>query len=129
MGKTKSKVSKMLKIVEKIKQDYNQYTYLWCKDDEAPYCYVGDPVIYYYPFYRISDEEDVFSLLHEIGHLEANTPDMSDYQKEYLATEWAIKHSKKYKITLTQECMDDWDIYIKGFHKRSDGKKLALKWA
>ena len=76
----------------------------------------------------------IFILLHEIGHLETNTLFMPQCEKEFLATQWAIKEMKKLKfvppVWVQKEYQKDiWNKCNKDFPKdRKKRKELTLVW-
>ncbi len=61
--------------------------------------------------YKQSDWS-LLSFLHEIGHLETNTPNMRRCVKEYLATQWALDKSKKIDFDVSSNYISIYQNYI-----------------
>lgn len=74
-----------------------------------------------------STPENVFRLLHEIGHCETYKQGQFKAQREYLATQWAIDKCKELNIEPHKE-HDLWQNYIFSFTKAKDKSKYLLKW-
>lgn len=110
-----------------IRNDYNMYRYY--PTFNRPCCSLEEKIIYcrYATFVR--DDDDVFDLLHEIGHLQTNTNQMLRYEQELLATEWAIQHCAKYNVTPSKEYKLDVQKYIDSwyyFAKKHKSKRIPL---
>ena len=53
-----------------------------------------------------------FTLLHEVGHIEANTSKMRRCEEEYYATVWAIEQCEYYVLKVPQKTIDKYQKYI-----------------
>ena len=53
-----------------------------------------------------------FTLLHEVGHIVANTASMHRYEQEYYATQWAIDRCRAYGLTVPQKTVERYQRYI-----------------
>ena len=53
-----------------------------------------------------------FTLLHEIGHIEANNSRMRRAESEYYATAWALETAKKYGLVIPDKIIDRYQKYI-----------------
>lgn len=74
--------------------------------------------------------ENLFDLLHEVGHLETNTEGMTRQEEEYFATEWALQRMKLYDFRLPKTRQKQFDDYINGYSSRRNkvlGKDGAPK--
>ena len=88
--------------------------------------YNGDSICYrnihmVYLSNRIKEDpcdDNIFELLHEIGHIMNNTDEMKTCEEEYYATVWAINESKKYKLQITDECKKMYQTYINNFARK-----------
>ena len=58
------------------------------------------------------DSWDVFALLHEIGHILTNTPEMKRCLQEYLATQWAIGEAKEIGFKVPASYIKTYQDYI-----------------
>lgn len=56
--------------------------------------------------------QSTFELLHEIGHIENNKPNMRRCEEEYSATIWAIQKCKEYNLTIPQKLINEYQEYI-----------------
>ena len=71
----------------------------------------------------------LFTLLHEIGHCVTYKDNQRDITKEYLATQWAIDNSNKWKIFLDQYEKEIWQEYVYSFTKAKNKSKYQLDWS
>ena len=62
--------------------------------------------------------ETLFDLLHEIGHLENNTDEMTRQEEEFFATQWALERMKLYDFQLPKQRQKEFDDYINGYSSR-----------
>ena len=62
-------------------------------------------------------DDNIFEMLHEIGHILNNNDTMKKCEREYYATVWAIKESKKYKLNISNGCKRLYQNYINGYTK------------
>lgn len=56
--------------------------------------------------------QSTFTLLHEIGHIEANDSTMRRAEQEYHATKWAIERCKEYGIVVPSSIIKEYQDYI-----------------
>ena len=56
--------------------------------------------------------QSTFTLLHEIGHIEANDSTMRRAEQEYHATKWAIERCKEYGIAVPSSIIKEYQDYI-----------------
>lgn len=75
------------------------------------------------------DADDLFILLHEIGHCETFDFQDSPAAKEYKATQWAIDNSKHYKVIISESEKKEWQNYIDSFDKCGNKTKYSLNWS
>lgn len=82
-------------------------------------------------------EWSLFAFLHEIGHITTNKVEMRRYEKEYLATQWALEETKKMDFKVPKWIIDEYQKYIYEWRetsiKRGDKnvvskKQLVLKY-
>ena len=76
-------------------------------------------------------DDNLFELLHELGHIFNNDDSMRLCEEEYYATVWAIKESKKYKLKISKECRTLYQNYINGFarnRKTISISDVQLSW-
>ena len=91
----------------------------YCGDESVAHCHLELGLV----FQSREDFDDLtpenlFDLLHEIGHLETNTEGMTRQEQEYFATEWALKRMKLYDFQLPQKRQREFDEYINGYSSR-----------
>lgn len=55
---------------------------------------------------------DLFDLLHEIGHFKTNTNEMTKCMQEFLATKWAIDNMGRYNVKVTKKRIKEYQKYI-----------------
>lgn len=75
-------------------------------------------------------EWSLFAFLHEIGHIETNTPNMKRYEMEYLATQWAISEARRIGFNVQDWILDTYQNYIWRWRETSlkhKGKNVASK--
>lgn len=84
-----------------------------------------------------NSSQATFDLLHEIGHIEANTANMRRCEQEFHATRWAIEQSLKYGICVSDKTKELYQEYIyrtldrgirRGGRNLPSREDLALKW-
>lgn len=104
-------------------------------EKEINFCYTSQPV----PFCHVPEkevhltirgyaeptDEDVFDILHEIGHIKTNLPGMKRCEEEFYATQWAIKEMKRYKFDIPLKRKREFQKYI--WDWRETGLKLRAK--
>ena len=76
-------------------------------------------------------DDNIFEMLHEIGHVLNNNDYMKKCEREYYATMWAINESKKYKLNISNDCKKMYQNYINGYAKRRKTISVAdvvLSW-
>lgn len=56
--------------------------------------------------------QSTFTLLHEIGHIEANHAGMRRAEEEYHATVWALERCKEYGIEVPEKIIKEYQEYI-----------------
>jgi hypothetical protein len=56
--------------------------------------------------------QSTFTLLHEVGHIEANQAWMRRAEQEYYATVWALERCKEYGIDVPVNIIKDYQWYI-----------------
>lgn len=96
-----------------IMKDYKDTLLLCFTDESIPFCRYDLGNIYFkYDTFKNPDEEDLFDLLHEIGHCMTNEKGMKRCLEEYLATQWALDHMKKYNVKITRKRIEKFQKYI-----------------
>lgn len=120
-----------MNIINRIINKYkNKMIFLFYDGDSISYRSIG--IIYLSN--RIKEDpcdDNIFELLHEIGHILNNTDDMKMCEEEYYATVWAINESKKYKLKITDDCKEMYQNYINGFarnRKTISVDDVILNW-
>lgn len=118
-----------------IMQDYKNIVYLSLTKEDVPYS-----IIYYdyngigknagYVYFKYETifspkEDDLTDLLHEIGHIVTNRDKMKRCVEEYLATQWAIDHAKKYNVRFSKKRINEFQNYI--YKWRETGIKHKAK--
>lgn len=73
--------------------------------------------------------DSLFTLLHEVGHIETTKAGMRRCEEEYYATMWAIKKSQEYGLEVPQKTIKVYQDYINMEHDRGvrRGGKLPDK--
>jgi hypothetical protein len=95
-------------------------------------CYRNNKIIFLSN--KIKDnpiDDNIFEMLHEIGHILNNDDSMKKCEREYNATVWAIKESKKYRLNISNNCKKLYQNYINGFarnRKTISVKDVQLCW-
>ena len=107
----------------------NQYKFIYTNKKDAFYAIqkirrIGVPRELLYS----NDDWYVFSLLHEIGHLETYQSNQSRVTREFFATQWAIRHMNEYKIKLSDKDKCIWQDYIYSFTTEKNKNKYVLNW-
>ncbi len=107
-------------------------------DYPRAYCYVETKTIKFnYDSLFEPDEESLFDLLHEVGHIKTNTSKMKSCEREYYATVWAIKEIKKYGYMITDQRKREYQNYIWKFRETAikhrakvvpTKEEMTLKW-
>ena len=74
--------------------------------------------------------EDIFILLHEIGHLETNTSGEDTFTHEFQANTWAISKLKKYKISIgaQEKFIDDFYHFASNKSRLYNFENYWLDW-
>lgn len=125
MGKAKKEKRPLFIIrneLEEVFFDSGKYRFThncFCGDNSITHCHIDLGVV----FQRKEDFENVtpenlFDLLHEIGHLETNTDEMTRQEKESFATKWALERMKLYDFKLPKARQKEFEEYIEGFSSR-----------
>ena len=97
----------------KIMRDYNDQITLCFTKEDTPFCRYELKNIYFkYEVYMNPTEEDLFDLLHEIGHIITNHAKMKRCEEEFYATQWAINNLKRYDVEVSNELLDVFQRYI-----------------
>ena len=76
-------------------------------------------------------DDNIFEMLHEIGHILNNNNSMKKCEREYYATVWAIKESKKYNLNISNNCKRLYQNYINSYvrnRKTISRADVVLKW-
>ena len=120
-----------MNIIDKIIEDYkNKAIIIFYNGDSI--CYRNTHLIFLSN--RVKDnpnDDNVFELLHELGHIMNNEDGMRICEEEYYATVWAIKESKKYKLRISDNCKELYQTYINGYarnRKTISVKDVVLNW-
>lgn len=96
-----------------IMEDFEDKIILCFTNEETPYCIYDLCLIYFkYDVYKNPTENDLFDLLHEIGHIMTNKVGMKRCMEEYLATQWALDNSKKYNVKISKKRIQEFQDYI-----------------
>lgn len=110
----------------RIMRDYQEDITLCFTDEEVPFCIYGIKNIYFkYEIYKNPTENDLFDLLHEIGHIMTNNTKMKRCEEEFYATQWALDNSKKYGVKVSRDRLSEFQNYI--WKWRETGIKLKAK--
>lgn len=113
-------------IVNIILKEYKNKIDFRFTNDEVSYCYVPEKIIYIYSKgFLYPDQNFLFDLLHEIGHIETNVAGMKRCEEEFYATQWAIKKMKKYDCEISDLRKKEFQNYI--WKWREIGMKLGGK--
>ncbi len=95
------------------------------------YCYIEEREVVVPPeAFKHPDKWDIFSLLHEIGHIKTNTVKQKRYYQEYLATQWAIQEAKKIGFKVPKKYIKTYQDYILRWRETSikhKGKNIHTK--
>lgn len=98
-----------------IMKDYNKYIYIKTINDKfyamEKINRIGIPTL----ALESSNDLDTFRLLHEIGHCETFASYQTTAYREFLATQWAIDHSKYYGVDVDDYIKNLWQEYIYSF--------------
>lgn len=91
----------------------------FCGDNSVAHCHTDLGVIFQSKedFENVTPES-LFDLLHEIGHLETNTDQMTRQEEESFATQWALERMKLYDFKLPKKRQKEFEEYINGFSSR-----------
>ena len=81
-------------------------------------------------FYDNPDAEGCFTLLHELGHIRNNKPEMKRCEEEYYATIWAIQAMKRYGFKISNEVKEIYQKYIYSLRRKNglSRQQLTLVW-
>lgn len=97
----------------KIMNDFKDEITLCFTKEKTPFCRYELKNIYFrYEIYKNPTENDLFDLLHEIGHIKTNIVGMKRCEEEFFATQWAIDNMKKYNVTISKDLLSDFQNYI-----------------
>lgn len=117
-----------MKIQNDIFDEYNKYSVAPTVANRASAVIGSNIIIFPISKRENPDENSIFDLLHEIGHLETNSASMKTVDKEFLATVWAIEKIKEYNIKLSKERKELWQNYIYSFIDQEDKNEYQLVW-
>ena len=124
------------KIKEKIQNDYPNIKMV---PSDNKHTHAKDGVIYLLPKdYNPKDMVAIFNILHELGHVFNDKPDMRRHEREWRATTWAIDAAEKYGVTIPQWRKDNFQadvLFWYGMEKdmlklkcNMNRRTLKLKW-
>lgn len=60
----------------------------------------------------------LFTLLHEIGHIETHKSSYKRYEQEYYATTWGVAKMKEYGLPIKRSALQSYKKYIRMTYKR-----------
>ena len=111
-------------------EKYNQYEYCFTDDEDDFWARglmwrIGVPEM----SLGSAKDDDVFRLLHEIGHCQTMKRNQSKATREYLATQWAINMSTTYGIYIPEDDRHMWQTYIYSFDDARNKSKHKLDWS
>ena len=93
----------------------------FCGDSSVAHCHLDLGLIFQSKQdYEKPTPESLFDLLHEIGHLETNTEQMTRQEQEYFATQWALERMKLYDFKLSKQRQKDFDEYINRYSSKKN---------
>lgn len=125
MGKAKKEKRPLYSIRNEIKEvffDSGKYRLThecFCGDSSIAHCHTDLGLVFQSKEdYENVTAETLFDLLHEIGHLETNTDNMTRQEEESFATQWALERMKLYDFKLPKERQKEFEEYIKSFSSR-----------
>lgn len=91
----------------------------FCGTDSVAHCHLEFGLVFQSKEdFETLTPENLFDLLHEVGHLETNTEGMTRQEEEYFATEWALQRMKLYDFRLPKARQRQFDDYINGYSSR-----------
>ena len=76
---------------------------------------------------RVDSYRSLFTLLHEIGHIEANTPGMKRCEEESTATLWAIKRMREIGLPIKRKVTAKYKDYIRMTYERGIRRGLRKR--
>ena len=118
-------------IVNKIINKYKKKTIILFYDGDS-LCYRDNKIIFLSNKIKKNPIDDnIFEMLHEIGHILNNDNSMKKCEREYYATVWAIKQSKKYKLNISDDCKEMYQKYINSYtrnRKTISKADVVLHW-
>lgn len=115
--------------IDKIIKTYNKKYMFILNDDKQSFALSGNGIIILHlDKWRKPNTFFIFSVLHEIGHCETYQDKQTTVMREYLATQWAIDHSKEWDVHLSKQNQKDWQEYVYSYTKAKDKSKYQLKW-
>lgn len=121
--KNKTNIVKRDKIYNKYKENIYVYPY---EGAGQMYCIVKPYKTFVYcepEVWENPTEEDLFDLLHEVGHAIANKPGMKRYEEEFYATVFAISKMEHYKLSLSNKRKKEWQNYINKYREGAIKRK------
>ena len=71
--------------------------------------------------------QSLFTLLHEIGHIETYRPKLKRCESESLATEWAVRELRQLGLPVKRKVVDKYKQYIKMTYERGLRRGLSKK--
>ena len=140
MGTAKKTMSSLMDVrheLEEVFFDSGKYRLThkcFCGDKTIAHCHLDLGLIYQSKRdYNNMTPQNLFDLLHEIGHLETNTPEMTRHEEECFATKWAVERMKLYDFKLPKQRQKEFDEYINSFsseHNRilTQENSVLLDW-
>ena len=102
--KENTDLNKYQTLFRKVMSDYPEYDYriekcaTQCLTDKNPVA-----ILFNKEDYENCTEEDVFDLLHEIGHAKTNSDHNARCVREFEATKWAVAHAPEYGIKISEK--------------------------
>lgn len=112
-----------------IKEYCLKYNFIWTNNDNAfwsmpKFMRIGFPI----KLLESKVSEDIFRLLHEIGHCETYSNNQTKAQREFNATVWAIRKGNEIGLKLSQTEKNKWQKYIYSFVNENDKNDYKLIW-
>ena len=118
-------------IINKIINKYNNEALFLFYDGDS-LCYRDNRIIFLSnKIIENPIDDNVFEMLHEIGHILNNSDSMKKCEREYYATVWAIKESKRYRLNISDDCKKMYQNYINGYarnRKTISKANVVLVW-
>ena len=120
---------------EILKKYKKKFTFILDHPESTSFCfYPAGKIFISKKQYLNPNNKNIFIMLHEIGHAETSTLQMTFTEREFYATQWAIKEMKKYNREINQDVRDwfqnyVWDYCKKEYPKQKNKiKQFTLQW-